>query len=65
MVDWIMTFARPFVKDLPKVRLGGILKKDTKDKWNKLLALPARDKIGIMDHAVEQAAILDTPPADM
>ena len=64
MVDWIMTFAWPFVKDLPKVRLGGILKKDTKDKWNKLLALPARDKIGIMDHAVEQAAILDTPPAD-
>jgi len=65
MADWIMTFAWPFVKDLPKVRLGGVLKKDTKDKWNKLLALPARDKIGIMDHAVEQAAILNTPPADM
>ena len=65
MVDWIMTFAWPFVKDLPKVRLGGILKKDTKDKWNELLALPAKDKDGVMDHAAEQAAIPDTPSADM
>jgi hypothetical protein len=65
MVDWIMTLAWPFVKALPKVRLGGILKKDTKDKWNGLLALPARDKDVIIDQAVEEAAIFNTPSTDM
>jgi hypothetical protein len=49
----------------PHPRLGGILKKDTKDKWNGLLALPARDKDIIIDQAVEEAAILNTPSTDM
>jgi hypothetical protein len=65
MVDWIMTFAWPFVSTLPKVTLGGILKKDTKVKWNRLLALAAEDKASVIDQAVEEAAILSTPSTSL
>jgi hypothetical protein len=65
MVDRIMTFAWPLVSTLPKVTLGGILKKDTKVKWSRLLALPAEDKAGVIDQAIEEAAILSTPSTNL
>ncbi|KAB2111254.1 hypothetical protein AG0111_0g1550 [Alternaria gaisen] len=62
MVDWIMTFAWPCVKDLrAKVVVGGILKKDTKDKWNELLALSAQDKLRVIDQEAAEQAIFNTP----
>lgn len=65
MVDWIMTFAWPYVKDLPKVTIGGAVKSDAKKKWNVLLALPLQEKNIVFDHAREQAAIFNTPPTDL
>jgi hypothetical protein len=50
MIDWIMTFAWPFVKDLPaKVKIGGVVKKDSKVKWNELLAMSTEDQNASFD----------------
>jgi hypothetical protein len=62
MVDWIMTFAWPFIESLSKVTIGGALKRDTKTKWDALLALPACAKDTAIDQAVEERAVLSTPP---
>ncbi|KAF2130386.1 hypothetical protein P153DRAFT_356163 [Dothidotthia symphoricarpi CBS 119687] len=64
MVDWVMTFAWPFVKDLPKVIIGGAVKRDSKRKWDDLLALPMRNKVAVIDQAADEAAIFSTvgPP---
>jgi hypothetical protein len=62
MVDWVMTFAWPFVKTLPKVTIGGAVKHDSKVKWDALLALPAYAKDVAIDHAAKERAILNTPP---
>ncbi|KAL1801640.1 hypothetical protein ACET3X_001982 [Alternaria dauci] len=64
MVDWIMTFAWPHVKDLhARVTVGGILEKNTKDKWNELLALSAENKLHAIDQEATEQAILDSPLA--
>ena len=62
MVDWIMTFAWPFVKDLPKVILGGAVKRESKLKWDGFLALPTKSKVSVIDQVAEQNVILNTPP---
>jgi hypothetical protein len=40
MVDRVMTFAWPFIMHLGKVIIGGTVKKDSKDKWDEILAMP-------------------------
>ncbi|CAN9097592.1 unnamed protein product [Alternaria alternata] len=66
MVDLIMTFAWPCVKDLrAKVTVGGILKEDTKKKWNELLALSAEDKVRVIDQEAAEQAIFNTLLAEM
>jgi len=62
MVDWIMTFAWPFVKDIRKVTLGGAIKKDSKVKWDDLLALSKTTKANVFDHVQEQLNIFATLP---
>lgn len=61
MVDWIMTFAWPFFKDIRKVTLGGVIKKDSKVKWDDLLAFSKTTKANIFDHNQEQLKIFATP----
>jgi hypothetical protein len=58
-VDWICTFAQPFVANqLFSVSLTGAIKKDTKDKWE---AIYKGDQAHDQDAAL--AAILNTPEA--
>ncbi|KAL7770285.1 hypothetical protein CFE70_000218 [Pyrenophora teres f. teres 0-1] len=61
MVDWVMTFAWPHVKDLPNVALGGSVKKNTKAMWNQRLALYRRGADPFFNHRAAEAAILSTP----
>ena len=63
MVDWIMIFAWPFVKLLPKVIIGGAVKKDSKTKWDGLLALPTNTKDTIINHVADERAIIRTHPS--
>jgi len=57
MVDWICTFAYPFLSS-PKVtvHLTGTVKKDTKDKWEAIF-----NGNRTHDQTVAVAAILNTP----
>ena len=57
MVDWIMTFAWPFVKDVPTVILGGAVKKASKKKWEYLLSLPKHIQSRAFDYLAEEKAI--------
>jgi hypothetical protein len=63
MVDWIMTFAWPFVSELPKakVTVGGILKRYSREKWNEMLAMSVEDKRRVFDHRAEEEKVLNTP----
>jgi hypothetical protein len=65
MVDWIMTFAWPFIKSLSKVTIGGAVKKDSKVKWDGLLALSSTDKGTVLDQPTEERAILNTHPSQL
>ncbi|KAF1911213.1 hypothetical protein BDU57DRAFT_543574 [Ampelomyces quisqualis] len=65
MVDWIMTVAWPYVKHLPKVMVGGAVKRDSETKWNNLLALALKDKDAVFDHARNEWAIFNTPPTHL
>jgi hypothetical protein len=37
MVDWIMTFAFPWVRRIKKVTLAGAVKTDAKARWERIL----------------------------
>ena len=37
VVDWILTFALDYVKQIPGITLGGYIKNSTKAKWDKIL----------------------------
>jgi hypothetical protein len=42
VVDWILTFAFPYIKHIPKVTLSGCVKHDQKKRWEKILAQECR-----------------------
>jgi hypothetical protein len=59
MVDWIMTFAFPYVKAIPKVTLEGYVKKDSKKKWEEILSMERAGQPHGFDQAEEMRAILE------
>jgi len=67
MVDWILTFAFPFIRNIPNVYLVGAVKRVTKQKWDYILA---REYAGRkfddcshgFEHARELAALLGRQP---
>lgn len=61
MVEWRIIFAWPFVKLLPNVVIGGAVKKDSKIKWDGLLALLSAAKDAMGYSVAEERAILNTP----
>jgi hypothetical protein len=58
-----MTFAWPFIIGVPKVVIGGAVKKDQKKKWDALLALSRKERVKAFDYLAEEAAIFNTPAA--
>lgn len=44
VVDWILTFAFPFVKNITNVRLSGCIKTAIKQKWNHILETEYRER---------------------
>jgi hypothetical protein len=64
IIDWTMTFAWPFIIGVPKVVIGGAVKKDQKKKkWDALLALSRKERVKEFDYLAEEAAIFNTPAA--
>jgi hypothetical protein len=63
MIDWIMTFAWPFLVDVRNVVIGDTVKKDQKKKWDDLLALLNSKKVKAFDYLAEEAAIFNTNAA--
>lgn len=61
MVDWIMTFAWPFIFRIHKVIVGGAVKRGSKRMWDDMLADPLRVKEQF-DHVQEEVVILNTLP---
>jgi len=48
-----------------KVTVGGAVKKDSKIKWDELLALPSTSKDTVFDHTTEQNAIFNAMASDL
>jgi hypothetical protein len=65
MVDWVMTFAWPFIMHLRKVIINGAVKKDSKTKWDQILAMPTKTKANYIDYAADERAILNTPSSQL
>jgi len=65
MVDWVMTLAWPFIMHLRKVIIGGAVKKDSKKKWDAILAMPTKTIATYIDYVVDERAILTTPPSQL
>jgi hypothetical protein len=65
VVDWLMTFAFEFIKDVPHVHLGNAVKTCTKEKWCNILRrtyrVPTAECSAHYDHAQELKAILGRP----
>lgn len=66
VVDWIMTVAFPFVKDIPHVWLSGAVKASSKKKWHDILRanykVPLdKDSLRGFDFYGGIKAILDRP----
>jgi hypothetical protein len=66
VVDWVLTFAFPYIKNIPNIHLLGSVKKSTKDKWYNILEREYRERkcdfrTHGYDHRLELRAILDTP----
>lgn len=60
MVDYIMLFAWPWIKRVPKVVIDGAVKDDTKKKWHGLLALTSAEKEIVIDAEAEVERIFQT-----
>jgi hypothetical protein len=58
MVDWICTFAYPFVQGIETVMVAGNAKTTSKQEWNAIFRGSQSH-----DQAAEMAAILATPDA--
>jgi hypothetical protein len=63
IIDWIMIFAWPFMVGVPKVVIGGAVKKDQKKKWDALLALSSKERLKAIDYLAEEADIFNTSAA--
>ena len=66
IVDWIMTFAFPYIKTIPNVRLAGAVKRTTKEKWYYILEREYRERkydfrTHGYHHPQELASILGRP----
>jgi hypothetical protein len=66
VVDWILTFAFPYIKGIPNIHLVGSIKTSTKKKWyhileREYLELKYDYRTHDYDHALELANILGTP----
>jgi len=60
IVDWIMTFAFPFVKDVPKVTLEGYVKRPSKLMWEDALKPGEMEGGAPFDWQAEKNKILKT-----
>jgi hypothetical protein len=59
-VDWVLTFAFSFIKDISKVHLSGSIKNSTKKKWYYILEREYRErKYDFRTHGYGRAAELD------
>jgi hypothetical protein len=56
MVDWVMIFAWPFLKNLQIITTSGVVKKGSKVKRDRPLALPAARKMDVIDQVAEKTA---------
>lgn len=65
VIEWIMTFAWPFIMSIQKVIIGRAVKKDSKIKWNGLLALLPIDRVTVMNHGAALNSIFNTPPSQL
>jgi hypothetical protein len=61
MVDWILTFAFPFIRMISKVTLKGYVKKPVKDKWEDILTKERRKEEHDYDQDAAMAKIFATP----
>lgn len=66
IVDWILTFAFPFVKHVPNIHLAGSVKPVTNNKWEARIECEYRDRrldcrTHGYDHAENLAAVLHQP----
>ncbi|KAF2000618.1 hypothetical protein P154DRAFT_465878, partial [Amniculicola lignicola CBS 123094] len=62
MVDWIMTFAYPFIRHISTVKIIGYVKRPQKDRWEYILSSEVAGRPHGFDHATALATILNTPP---
>lgn len=57
LVDWILSFAKPFIEHIPEIQLAGSIEHSTRQKWEKIFA---DQKRGIRSE-VDVAAIKSLP----
>jgi hypothetical protein len=60
MVDWIMTFAWPFIKEVSIVTIDGAVKEESKTRWDTLLALSKKDRVVAFNQPFAVRKILQT-----
>jgi len=62
-VDWVLTYAKDYIKHIPQVLLTGYIKNSTKAKWERILA---DERAGIQHNVVlEQQATSTWDTTDM
>jgi hypothetical protein len=52
--DWVLTFAFPYIKHIPKIRLAGCIKTDVRKRWEQVLAEEYHRKEGERDHRTDK-----------
>jgi len=62
IVDWIMVFMFPFIKDISKLRLTGCIKTSVKNKWSYILSNKFTHGYDI---SAERASILALPESSL
>jgi hypothetical protein len=60
MVDWIMTFAWPFIKEVSIVTIDGAVKEESKTRGGTLLALSKKDRVVAFNQPFAVRKILQT-----
>ncbi|KAF2274946.1 uncharacterized protein EI97DRAFT_459896 [Westerdykella ornata] len=65
VVDWIMTFAFPWIKHVKEVTVSGVLRITTREKWTEILDSKRTGEATPFNESAEIARILNTPSRNL